>query len=292
MAKLQAVSQIIIVYSEVIMKKILTMLMVIVFAFSLIACGNSGSKDGGDATEGKLASIEKAGKIVVYTDPNFPPFEYLGETGPEGVDMEIAKAIAEELGVEVEFQEAQFDSIIMAIKGGKGDIAISGMTITEDRQKSVDFSDPYVNSVQYLMIPEDSSLTTVESLAGRSIGVAKGYTGSLLIDFEINDPEGALNGTDSSFTEYPSAMEATLDLNNGKVDCVIMDEHVAKNISEKTEGVKAIELKYDSGDLAAEEYGVVMAKGNEDLLEKINAVVKKLKDEGQIDAWMEEFKGE
>ena len=262
------------------MKRIISVLLILILVVSLSAC--SGAK-------GKLASIEKNGKMVVYIDPNFPPFEYMGSTGPEGVDVEIAKAIGEALGVEVEFQSAQFDSIVMAIKGGKGDIAISGMTITEDRKKSVDFSDPYINSVQYLILKEDSTYTTVESLVDQNVGVAKGYTGSLLIDDEINKEVGVLYGTNTSFTEYPSAMEATLDLTNGKVACVIMDEYVAKNIVDKNAGLKAIELKYDNGDVAAEEYGVVVAKGNEDLMAKINEVVNRLLSEGKIEEWIIQF---
>ena len=261
------------------MKKFIAILVVLVLAFSLAACG-------GDDKEGKLASIDKAGKIVIYTDPNFPPFEYMGADGIEGVDIEIGKAIAEELGVEVEFQDANFDSIVMAIKGGKGDIAVSGMTITDDRKKSVDFSDPYINSVQYLILPKGSDLTTVESLAGNNIGVAKGYTGSFLVDDEINLPEGVLYESGSTFTEYPSAMEASLDLTNGKVACVVMDEYVAKNIASQYDELEAIELKYEDGSNAAEEYGVVVAKGNEDLLEKINAVIKRLIDEGKIEEWI------
>lgn len=262
------------------MKKYISIILVLILVVSLAGCG--GTKD-------KLASIEKAGKMVVYMDPNFPPFEFMGQNGAEGVDVEIAKAIAEELGVEVEIQEANFDSIVMAIKGGKGDIAISGMTITDDRKKSVDFSNPYIKSVQYLILNNDSDIATMEDLAGKKIGVAKGYTGSLLIDDEINTDEGVLSGSGATFTEYASAMEATLDLNNNKVDCVVMDEYVAKNIAQGNDKVKTVELKYANGDLAAEEYGVVVAQGNEDLLEKINAVVKKLVDEGQIEKWIVQF---
>ena len=263
------------------MKKYISIVLVLVLVVALAGCGGG--------AKGKLESITKAGKMVVYMDPNFPPFEFMGSNGAEGVDVEIANAIGKELGVDVEIQEAKFDSIVMAIKGGKGDIAISGMTITEDRKKSVDFSDPYIKSVQYLILNVDSDITTMEDLAGKKIGVAIGYTGSLLIDDEINLEDGTLKGTGATFTEYPSAMEATLDLNNNKVDCVVMDEYVAKNIAQSNDKVKTIELKYANGDLAAEEYGVVVAQGNEELLEKINAVVKKLVDEGQIEKWIVQF---
>lgn len=262
------------------MKKAVAILLLVALALSLFGCASA---------KGKLKSVQKTGKLVVYMDPNFPPFEFMGASGAEGVDVEIAKAIAQELGVQVEIQEANFDAIVMSIKGGKGDIAISGLTVTQERQKSVDFSIPYINSVQYLILPADSNLDTVESLAGLSVGVAKGYTGSLLIDFEINDEEGVLYGTGTTFTEYPSAMEATMDMNNQKVAAVIMDEYVAKSIAAQDPGLKAVALSYADGTLAEEEYGVAVAKGNEDLLEIINGVIARILADNQIEEWVLQF---
>lgn len=238
---------------------------------------------------GKLAKIQKNKEIVVYTDPNFYPFEFPGANGVEGVDIEIARAIAADLGVGLSIKESKFDAIIMSIKGGKGDIAISGMTITDERRESVDFSDPYINSVQYMIVLNDSGLAVVEDLAGKKIGVAKGYTGSLLIDDEINQKEGVLYGSNATFTEYPSANEATLDLINGKVEAVIMDEYVAKNIAAGNNVLKTFELAYADGAVAAEEYGVVVPKGNQDLLARINAVIKNLKSQNKIEEWVLQY---
>jgi polar amino acid transport system substrate-binding protein len=239
-----------------------------------------------EGATGKLSQIQKNGAIVVYTDPNFYPFEFPGANGIEGVDIEIARAIAMDLGVKLTLQESNFDAIIMSVKGGKGDIAISGFTITEERKKSVDFSNPYINSIQYMILLKESDLAVLEDLSGKKIGVARGYTGSLLIDDEINLEDGALYGTGASFTEYPSAMEASLDLQNGKVDAVIMDEHVAKNIAETNGRLKAFELSYADGAIAAEEYGVVVPKGNNDLLARINAVIASLKAQNKIEEWV------
>jgi polar amino acid transport system substrate-binding protein len=237
-------------------------------------------------TAGKLAKIQKGGELVVFTDPNFYPFEFPGADGVEGVDVEIARAIAADLGVKLKIQESKFDAIIMSIKGGKGDIAISGLTITDERRESVDFSDPYINSIQYLILLVESDINYVEDMAGKRIGVAKGYTGSLLIDDEINLDDGVLYGTNASFTEYPSAMEASLDLLNGKIDAVIMDEHVAKNIAAANGGLKAFELAYADGAVAAEEYGVAVPKGNKDLLDRINAVIASLTSQNKIEEWV------
>jgi len=263
----------------VFMKKILAFALLCLILLTVVSCSSA---------TGKLEKIQNAGKIVVYTDPNFQPFEFLGADGVAGVDIEIAKAIAAELGVEVEFVETKFDSILMAIKGGKGDIAISGFTITDERKKSVDFSDPYIDSVQYLILPSGSDITVIEDLAGKKIGVAIGYTGQFLVEDELDDG-GVLSGSGATMDEYNSAIDATLDLKAGRINAVVMDEYVAKNIVFHQSGLEAKELRYSNGDLASEEYGVVVAKGNEDLLEIINNVIKRLIEEDKIREWVIQF---
>ena len=262
-------------------KKIVALLLVFVLLMTIASCGGA---------TGKLKSVQSTGKIVVYTDPNFPPFEFIGANQtPVGVDMEIARAIAGELGVSLEIQEADFDSITTAIKGGRGDIAVSGFTITEERKQSVDFSRPYINSVQYLILMEsDGTISTMESLAGLNIGVAKGYSGQFWIEDEM-DEGGALYGTGVSVMEYNNAMDATLDLRAGRINAVVMDEYVAKSIVSAGTGLKTIPLQYEDGELAAEEYGVLVAKGNDDLLRIINSVLDKLIADGKIAEWVVSF---
>ena len=260
---------------------ILVILVCLILLTALTAAGCA-------SATGKLEKIQSKGEMVVYTDPNFSPFEFLGANGITGVDIEIAKAIAAELGVKESFKEANFDSILMALKGGKGDIAISGFTITDERKKSVDFSDPYIESVQYLILPEGSAIEVMEDLAGKKIGVAKGYTGEFLIEYELGD-SGVLRETDTEMKSYNSAMEATLDLKAGRIDAVVMDEYVAKNIVAQNSGIEAKELRYKNGELAAEEYGVAIPKGNEDLLEIINKVIQQLKTEDKIREWVVQF---
>jgi polar amino acid transport system substrate-binding protein len=260
------------------------------FAFLLAALlGLSAAGCGGGST-GKLEKIQKDGKIVVYTDPNFPPFEFLGADGAQGVDVEIAKAIAAELGAAAEFKEAEFDSILMALKGGKGDIAISGFTITDERKASVDFSVPYIESVQYLILPEGSPLATVEDLADKNVGVAKGYTGQLLLEDELSaEKKGVLAGTKTDARQYNSAMEAVMDLKNGRVAAVVMDEYVAKSLFAKNTGLEIKELRYASGELASEEYGVAVPKGNAELVAEINRTIETLKQDHKIEQWVVEF---
>jgi len=240
------------------------------------------------ASEGKLEKIRDKGEMVVYMDANFAPFEFQGPNGVQGVDVEIARAIAAELGVKATFVEADFDSILMAIKGGKGDVAISGFTITEERKESVDFSAPYIESVQYLILMEASEIAVMEDLAGRKVGVAKDYTGQFLMEDEMGE-EGVLHGKGVELREYNSAMEAALDLNIGRIDAVVMDEYVAKNVVSKNPGMKAVELKYSDGGIASEEYGVAVPKNNEDLLEIINKVITELVRDGKIEGWVVEY---
>ena len=269
------------------MAKILAAVLACVLIFTLTSCSS---------TSGKLKSIQKAGKLVVYTDPNFPPFEFQGANGVEGVDIEIANAIAQSLGVTATFQQTDFDSILMALKGGKGDISVSGFTITDERKQSVDFSDPYIDSVQYLILPQDSSVNVMEDLAGKTVGVALGYTGQILMTdvTSSTDPDtgnpGVLYSANTQVKAYDSAMDAALDLEAGRIDAVVMDEYVAKNIVSQNSGLQAKELTYANGSVADEEsYGVAVPKGNQDLVDQINSVIADLTSSGQIQQWMVQY---
>lgn len=260
------------------MKKFIAIVLLLTIALTAVSCSDTG---------GKLKKIQDAGEMVLYTAPDFPPFEFPGANGIEGVDIELAKAIADELGVKLKIEEAEFESILMSMEGGKGDIAIAGVTITEGRKEKLDFSEPYIESFQYLILPEDSNIQFMEDLAGKKIGVAIGYTGNFVVDDEIK--EGVLKATNATMSEYKNAMNAALDIKAGRLDAVVMDEYVAKNIVATNAGLISIQLKYKSGNAVAEEYGVVVPKGNEDLIEKINAVIKRLKDEGKIQEWLVDF---
>ena len=266
------------------MKKILSAILIGVMVLSVMACS---SKDNNSTSTDTTGDKGEKKKVVVFTDPNFPPFEYLGESGEVvGVDMEIAKAIATEINADLEIEESKFDAIITALASGKGDFAISGMTITDERKENVDFSDPYITSVQYLIVPDDSSIEKMEDLEGMTVGVALGYTGQFLMEDEI--AEGVLTDKGVEIKEYNSAMEGTQDIGN-RIDAVVMDEYVAKNIVDNNDSLKAIELKYADGTLAEEEYGVAIPKGNEDLVKSINAAIAKLKAENKVAEWCVQY---
>lgn len=238
------------------------------------------------AETGKLAAIKAAGKLVLYTCPDFPPFEFVDETDGSivGADIEIAKAIAQELGVELEIKAEDFDDLVSHIAEGRGDISISGITISEGRLQEVDFSDPYVDSAQYLILPQNSAIQTMEDLAGKTIAVAKGYTGALILEYEVS--QGTLGDTMTSVIEYPGPSEALEDLKDGMADAVIMDKYMALEMADQNEALlKTIPLAYENGNVVGEKYGVAVSKGNEPLLEVINSVIKRLLDSDQVEKW-------
>ena len=260
------------------MKKILIMVMIA----ALLVSGVAGcAKKSVSAVD----QIKKNGKIVMYCNANFPPYEYLNGTEVAGVDVEIGRAIAQKLGVELEIKNTAFEGIVAAIATGAGDMAITGMTITEERKEKVDFSNPYINSVQYLIVKSDSTLEKVEALAGKKVAAVLGYTGSLILGDEIQD--GVLKDQGTQLSDYNSAGDATLALTSGKADAVIMDEMVAKSIAAKDSSLKAVKLTYEDGSDTAEEYGVAIQKGKEDLLSIVNEVIDDLVAKGKIAEFMD-----
>ncbi|MDR1755136.1 MAG: transporter substrate-binding domain-containing protein [Eubacterium sp.] len=260
------------------------------------AAANGSSSDAGtSATDAdiptKLDSIKESGKIQVYCDPNFPPFEYIKGDGPAGVDIDIANAIAGDLGVEAVINNADFDAIIMSLATGIGDIAISGMTITEERQQEVDFSVPYIKSVQYLLVAAGSEISSMEDLAGKKVGAVIGYTGNFVLDDSLDtsaesDYAGIIADTGVENIIVNSASEGGLEVINGNIDALIIDEYVAKTIAAENDGLEALMLVYDDGKEISEEYGVAIPKGNDDLVAQINSTIERLVNEGKIEEWV------
>lgn len=225
-----------------------------------------------------LAKIKAAGKMVVYTNPEFPPYEYLGANKEiVGAEMDLVHKIAEKIGVKAEIVSSEFDTILMTVKTGKADIGASGFTINEERKQKVDFSVPFVVSVQYLVLPENSPIKAAEDLAGKRIGGQNGTTGFLMCEDAVN--KGILKGTGAEMKSYNNAPDAVVAMKEGKLDAVVIDDLVAKSLAAKNPGFKAIELvKRDGKGLdAAEEFGIMVAKGNEDLLAIINEVIEECK---------------
>ena len=179
------------------MKKIISMLL-IVCLLGVLASGCGSNKQTVD-------SIKESGKLIIHTNAGFAPYEYPSNGKVVGVDMDIAKAIADKLGVELVIEDVKFDTIITSVQSGKAALGVAGITVTEERKESVDFSITYATSVQYIIVPAAAEVDTIEDLAGLKIGVQLGTTGNFIIDDEINgiDEEDGAEEEESSFSFMP-----------------------------------------------------------------------------------------
>lgn len=269
------------------MKKILAAAMAVMTALSLGACASSAAKSGGtesakdtSAESAKGASSESAGEakaegsyagktLIMATNAEFPPYEYHEGKDIVGIDVEIAKAVAEQMGAKFEVSDMAFDAIISAVDSGKADFGAAGMTVTEDRKKNVDFSDTYATSVQSVIVPENSDIKSIDDLKGKKIGVQQGTTGDIYATKDY--------GKDA-IQPFPKGVDAVLALGAGKVDAVIIDGNTAKAFVADQKGLKLLDSAY-----AEEEYAICVKKGNTELRDGINAALKELKASGKLD---------
>ncbi len=216
---------------------------------------------------------EKASdKIVFGTNAEFPPFEFINANGVigeyDGIDMAIAVKIGESAGKEVEIQNMEFDSLLVAIQNGQIDAAIAGMTVTEERAKTVDFSTPYYTATQVMIVPEGSDITKAADMEGKTIAVVQGYTGETVVSELGFEYEAFKKGT-----------ECVLELVNGKCDAVVIDSATAQKYVGDNAGLTIVE---DAEAFASEEYAIAVKKGNTELLNQINTAIEKMLADGTV----------
>ena len=266
------------------MKKLLA----VVAAAALGLCMLSGCSGSSYQT---VDQIKEAGKIVMYTDAAFPPFEYTSGDQVLGVDVEIGQEIAKDLGVELDVKNVKFDSIVPGIQSGKADFGAAGITVTDERKEAVDFSIEYYTSVQYIICKEGDTYANLSDLAGKTIGVQLGTTGDFLVSDAVKGTEdeetgehvaGALEGTGAECKQYANALEASQDLLNGRIDAVVIDKLPAESIVANNTGIKCVKV----GDAEPESYGICVAKGNTELLDSINSTLERLQSEGKIEEYV------
>ena len=218
----------------------------------------------------------KSNTLTMGTNAAFPPYEYVDDDGNiVGIDAEIAAAIAEKLGMELEIKDMEFDSLITACAGGSVDVVLAGMTVTDERKESVNFSDTYATGIQVIIVKEDSPIATVDDLEGKTIGVQAGTTG----DIYCTDDYGQ-----DYVKQYNNGALAVAALKNDQVDCVIIDNEPAKNFVAANEGLKILDTEY-----VTEDYAIAVAKENTELLEKINTAMAELKADGTIDKIVDKY---
>lgn len=224
--------------------------------------------------------------LKVATNAEFPPFEEIQDGEYVGFDMDLIRLIGEKLGYEVQIDNMEFDSVVGSLPAGTHNVAISGLTITPTRSKSVDFSDSYNETAQILIVKSDDTMftgtdkaTLDEQLKNKRIGVCIGFTGEKYANGDDELGYAAIEGAE--VTSFDNVSLAVTELKNGNLDVIIMDDTVAKNVAESDANkadVKVIDIP-----LTTEYYAIAVKKGNTELKDKINEALKEIKDSGKLD---------
>ncbi len=286
-------------------KKIMAVLVAAGMVVSLAACGGSQTATGtaesaaetvesaaetaestaAEATESvaEAAASEDAelvtvteGKLTMSTNAAFPPYEMTTDSGDlEGIDIEVAGAIAKKLGLELQVDDMDFDAALLAAQQGKSDIVMAGVSVTEERQKVMEFSDSYATGVQVIIVKEDSEIASVEDLEGKMIGTQRGTTGNIYCTDDYGEDH---------ITTYDNGLTAVQALMNGQVDCVVIDQEPAKAFVAANQGLKILETEYVS-----EDYAIGMAKGNTALQSAVNKALAELQEDGTVQSIVDKY---
>lgn len=211
-------------------------------------------------------------ELIVVTEAGFAPYEYYEDGKIVGVDIEIARNIAESINKKLVIKDIYFDSILNEIKSGKADLALAGISVTEERKKEVDFSINYITSRQVVMVLTDSNITNIDSIYNKKVAVQLG---------SVADTYFTDNHKQTSLVRQKKYLSMVEDLKGNKVDAIVMDELPAKEIIKKNDNLKLLE-----GYVFEDSYGVALKKGNTELLNKVNEVLNNLISEGKIDEYV------
>ncbi len=277
------------------MKKFGAILLACTMAFGLAACGGSKAESksatksaasnsavsSASGVASDLKTVEE-GKLHMATNASFPPYESTTDDGGfEGIDIDIAQEIANRLGLELVVDNMDFSAVVVAVQTDRDDIGMAGMTVNEDRKKNVDFTDTYANSVQVVIVPENSDIKTVDDLANnKKIGCQEGTTGYILCS---SDPADDGYGADNTIA-YADGATAVQALKAGKVDAVVIDEQPAKAYVESNKGLKILDTEF-----ANEDYAIAVSKKNPALREAVNSVLNELKKDGTVQKIVDKY---
>ncbi len=251
----------------------LALVLIIVASLGLVACG---SEEPAEETNAEASATENQEEVVyvIGTDAAYPPFEKQEADKITGFDIDIISAIADEMGFKIEVKHTGWDPLFNGIDTGAVDAGISAITITEDRKLLYDFSKPYFEATQLIMVPSDSEVATLQDLAGKNIGVQTATTGN----FVVQDAFGTTYEGIKGYDDTPAAVD---DLLLGRLDAVVADNAVLQEYLKAVEkdGFKLIK----DASFEKEEYGIMVKKGNAELLTIINEGLQKIKDNGKYD---------
>ncbi len=273
------------------MKKALSLMTAAALVLSLAACGSTASSEAAssDAASSEAASSEAAsetetaelstvepGKLIMSTNAAFPPYEMTTDSGEfEGIDIETAQAIADKLDLELQIDDMDFDAALLAVQQGKSDMVMAGVTVTDERQNVMDFTDSYATGIQSIIVKEDSDIASVDDLAGKKIGTQRGTTGYLYCSDDFGD---------ENVVAYDDGLTAVQMLNNGQVDCVVIDNAPAKEFVAANPGLKLLDTAY-----VEESYAIGIGKGNTELKDAINTALEELKADGTLQAIVDKY---
>ncbi len=282
------------------MKKLLAMFMALSLVFALAACGDNGgdntqtpsqagaesaapagseepaNSDAGTETDsyGEFTTVEE-GKLIMSTNAAFPPYEMTTDDGGfEGIDVEIAGAIAEKLGLELVIDNMDFTAALQAAQSGMSDMVMAGVTVNEDRLAVMDFTDSYATGIQVVIVKEGSDVT-LDNLGEKLIGVQNGTTGWQYCSDDFGDDHVA--AFDNGITAVQALMQ-------DQVDCVVIDQGPAEEFVAANPGLTILETEY-----AVEDYAIGVAKGNEGLLNAINTALAELKADGTVQSIIDKY---
>ena len=280
------------------MKKFLSLVLALALALSLAACGGTGNNGGNttgnggnantsagtntsadadtgdDAGEAGFTTVEE-GKLIMSTNAAFPPYEMTTDDGGfEGIDVEIAQAIAEKLGLELQIDDMDFTAALEAVQSGMSDMAMAGITVNEERLAVMDFSDTYATGVQVVIVKEGSDVT-LDNLGEQLIGVQNGTTGWQFCSDDFGDDHVA------AFDNGITAVQALV---NDQVDCVVIDQGPAEVFVSENPGLTILETEY-----AIEDYAIGVNKGNTALLDAINGALAELQEDGTIQSIIDKY---
>lgn len=240
------------------MKKLIALALALVMVLAFAACTKAPAEDSGKK------------QIVMGTNAAFPPYEFVNDDGSfGGIDVDIAKAIADKLGYELVIKDMEFDSLIAAVDGGSIDFAMAGMTVTDERKESVNFSETYAKGVQVIIVKEGSDIKTADDLEGKTIGVQSGTTGDIYCTGDFGQ---------ENVKQFKTGAEAVAALKNDQVQCVVIDNEPAKNFVAANEDLVILDTSY-----ADEDYAAAIAKTNDAFLADFNKALAELQADGTID---------
>ena len=282
------------------MKKILALMLALCMVFALAACGEAASDPSAapeseapaseapaseapaseapaseePAADGEFTTIVE-GKLTMSTNAQFPPYEMTTDDGGfEGIDIEIAAAIAEKLGLELDILDMDFDSALLAVQQGKSDIVMAGVTVNEDRLLVMDFTDSYATGVQVVIVKEGSDVT-MDNMGEGLIGTQRGTTGNIYCTDDYGEEH--VVAYDDGFTAVQALM-------NGQVDCVVIDNAPAQEFVKNNAGLTILDTEY-----AVEDYAIGLNKGNTALLDAINGALAELISDGTVQSIVDKY---